>query len=575
MPEEQEPITPEILTNDPFDEQALVQRAFDLPDQESGSQKEKQQDERGKENEGDEARYKFSLRIKVGDITLSNLQGDIIDRFVLREETRQYANAEFTIKDRDGSILAHALESENIEIELGFVNGKKVNVFTGKRFSVGRRGVDGTIFRVVDASKGIDSVSSGTSTATESPKQPIKEKTESLEKVRQQISDLKEKKNTIKSALEEAKLNNEEEKISKNKKKLEGIEKELKNLQQKKEDLTSKEQSEDDSEEEPGDREQPDFFTQSFSNTGIGKLFEKMDWVSQQMQDSDSEEYEFLSHFVGNASGTDGRPLKFAQNTDFSTATKGSVFLQTGIMSAAKKKAAEQGDEIVARGNTVRQVAPGKEENSGIVLSYRDNRYAFIGYPEFVKRSPIRRDSGYGSVTVRGYSVTDKDNIGATVVTQPDLPNASDAVEVPEWGEINLDSPIVDGSPYTWADATKGGRRVPVDSEVMEGIVKIADMITKLTKRSGKEKWDITSWYRTPAVNLQVASSGANGPHTTGTAVDFGYVGGNPTCLELYYELEKDHEGGIAIHPALKQDPSQGFVHIDLRKEPPRRRWTY
>ena len=76
----------------------------------------------------------------------------------------------------------------------------------------------------------------------------------------------------------------------------------------------------------------------------------------------------------------------------------------------------------------------------------------------------------------------------------------------------------------------------------------------------------VTSGYRCPAHNTAVSTTGEDGPHTTGLAVDLQADG------QLTYEI-------IAIAPALGFTGigvGAGFVHLDLIQGQPRPNvWTY
>ena len=85
----------------------------------------------------------------------------------------------------------------------------------------------------------------------------------------------------------------------------------------------------------------------------------------------------------------------------------------------------------------------------------------------------------------------------------------------------------------------------------------------------------LTSAYRSPECNLQVASTGADGPHTTGRAVDILIAGAD--ALDLIGRAWVNGFTGIG----LKQHGPHGrrYVHLDdLLSAPGRPRpwiWTY
>ena len=86
----------------------------------------------------------------------------------------------------------------------------------------------------------------------------------------------------------------------------------------------------------------------------------------------------------------------------------------------------------------------------------------------------------------------------------------------------------------------------------------------------------VTSGYRCPAYNDQVSSTGFNGPHTTGRAVDLAIFGGQAFRL-----LQQCTLGGWMSGIGLKQHGphERRFIHLDnLESEDGRFRpttWTY
>jgi hypothetical protein len=175
-------------------------------------------------------------------------------------------------------------------------------------------------------------------------------------------------------------------------------------------------------------------------------------------------------------------------------------------------------------------------------------------------------------LTVSGWNVTEKGGVGATVtMSSPDTPNPTGNMQVPEWGGVKIGDPIYPGSLYTWGDATKEGTRVPESKEVMKGILLMAGELDKISKKyNGGKKVEINSWYRDPATNVAISSSGPAGPHTTGSAVDL-YT---DNMQQIHDDYDKAWEGGVAISP-------NSFTHIDWIGHPqgipgdPRRRWSY
>lgn len=262
--------------------------------------------------------------------------------------------------------------------------------------------------------------------------------------------------------------------------------------------------------------------------------------------------------------------LRFINNGSQGVDKKGEVVVSQTLMNAASQEANLQGNVLVAKGNTVQAVAPGGADNSGVILDYGANRSVFLFNPPplIKKRTNVQLQSGFGATTVKGWNVNDKQVVGATVVIpSPPKQHPTGAIQAPAWGTINLSDPIIPGCPYTWADATRNGERVPASKEIIEGIIRIATIITPLTEQTvGKGKrWEINSWYRDPASNAAVGGAPLS-RHLNGDAVDFFF----PGMEALHQKLYDTWNGGVAISPG-------SFVHIDDRgsQGEPQARWTY
>ena len=130
-------------------------------------------------------------------------------------------------------------------------------------------------------------------------------------------------------------------------------------------------------------------------------------------------------------------------------------------------------------------------------------------------------------------------------------------------GNIDLLCEIIPGGNFTWADATKGGSRMPPDQETLESIIRIATLAQKARDFIGRP-FTITSWYRDPDSNA-AAGGVSNSRHINGDAIDFwidGMMG-----REIYDLLDPWWEGGLgqySHYPFL--------CHIDARDY--RARWT-
>lgn len=98
--------------------------------------------------------------------------------------------------------------------------------------------------------------------------------------------------------------------------------------------------------------------------------------------------------------------------------------------------------------------------------------------------------------------------------------------------------------------------------------------LNQLRERSGRPM-KITSGYRCPAYNDRIASTGRDGPHTTGRAADIGISGAPAFHLVQQCSLG-GWMNGIGINQ--KGPHEKRFIHLDDLTAPdhPRPRvWTY
>ncbi|MEB3288640.1 MAG: D-Ala-D-Ala carboxypeptidase family metallohydrolase [Leptolyngbya sp.] len=121
---------------------------------------------------------------------------------------------------------------------------------------------------------------------------------------------------------------------------------------------------------------------------------------------------------------------------------------------------------------------------------------------------------------------------------------------------------------FTWGEAlhvnaSTGQYRRPTSSEVIYGILRIAQALEAIRKRYGKPII-INSWYRDPATNAAVGGA-SQSRHLLGDGVDFVVSGRHP--YDVYADLDRwwGNQGGLAS--------SRSFTHIDARGY--RARWNY
>lgn len=128
---------------------------------------------------------------------------------------------------------------------------------------------------------------------------------------------------------------------------------------------------------------------------------------------------------------------------------------------------------------------------------------------------------------------------------------------------IEQSASIIPGGSFTWAEATRGGSRMPPDQETLEGMIRIATMAQKARDLIGRP-FVVTSWYRDPESNA-AAGGVSNSRHLGGDAIDF-YIDGL-TGAEIYAMLDGMWEGGLGQYTRYPF-----LCHIDARDY--RARWT-
>lgn len=259
---------------------------------------------------------------------------------------------------------------------------------------------------------------------------------------------------------------------------------------------------------------------------------------------------------VAESTGTNGIDQTIAQPQKLG-------FVQPGNSKAdtASKEAVQKGAVIAVDGNKIVEVSPGQAPSSGIIINWAENPGLFILPPEVTKRNNFDLESGFGTLTVKGFNINGKSVVAATVST-PGKPSQhpTGVITAPEWGSVKLSDPIIPGSRFTWGFATRNGSRVPENKTVMQGIVNICRYLDQWEKELSVT-FEITSWYRDQASN-RAAGGASQSEHLKGHAVDFYFSG-----MDAFHsKMDGEWEGGVAIKHG-------SFVHIDLA--PGRRRWNY
>lgn len=127
---------------------------------------------------------------------------------------------------------------------------------------------------------------------------------------------------------------------------------------------------------------------------------------------------------------------------------------------------------------------------------------------------------------------------------------------------IQLAAPIIPNGNFTWAEATKGGTRMPPNQATVDAIVRIAQLAQRARNQIG-QPFIVTSWYRPPQINRAVGGV-SNSRHIVGDAIDF--VCENLSGNQLYWALDPWWPGGLGRYRSFPN-----LCHIDARSY--RARW--
>ncbi|MFP4298191.1 MAG: D-Ala-D-Ala carboxypeptidase family metallohydrolase [Spirulinaceae cyanobacterium] len=127
---------------------------------------------------------------------------------------------------------------------------------------------------------------------------------------------------------------------------------------------------------------------------------------------------------------------------------------------------------------------------------------------------------------------------------------------------IILSMSIIPDGNFTWAEATKGGTRMPPNQATVDAMIRIARLGQQARDRVGRP-FIITSWYRPPNINRAVGGAKYS-RHIVGDAIDFVVEGlsGN----QIYWTLDPWWPGGLGRY---RRFPN--LCHIDARSN--RARW--
>ncbi len=119
--------------------------------------------------ESEKGQFKAYLRVKVGTLEFSSLQGDILGQPYIRLSTYQFSSARIIINDPDDKLRPEIARQEAVEVEIGYVGGDRQNVLMGKLYRIGRIPPDGTEIEVIDNAAALQSTGSAVQNAAEKP----------------------------------------------------------------------------------------------------------------------------------------------------------------------------------------------------------------------------------------------------------------------------------------------------------------------------------------------------------------------------------------------------------------------
>ena len=129
---------------------------------------------------------------------------------------------------------------------------------------------------------------------------------------------------------------------------------------------------------------------------------------------------------------------------------------------------------------------------------------------------------------------------------------------------LQLDAAIIPNGNFTWAEATRGGARMPPNQATVDAMIRIAKLAQQARDRIGRP-FIITSWYRPPEINRRVGGA-SNSRHIVGDAIDF-YVPGL-SGNQIYWALDPWWSGGLGRYTSFPM-----LSHIDARGY--RARWRH
>jgi len=201
------------------------------------------------------------------------------------------------------------------------------------------------------------------------------------------------------------------------------------------------------------------------------------------------------------------------------------------------------------RGKSV-EILSYEQENLFLKVTFTDD---FFGPKEAYVFAPHFEIEGNLPTNQPNFDLTIKEFEGPTIT-------------LPTGDKVYLSAPIVQGGNFSWAEATKNGKRIPATVEIEANIIAMATTMESVRDHLGGFPLTITSWYRDAATNRRVGGA-PQSTHLTGLAVDFYHPTLKPSEVRSKLENWWGDLGGLA------HNNSKGFTHIDARGY--KARWIY
>ncbi|MFQ4137287.1 YcbK family protein [Nodosilinea sp. PGN35] len=125
------------------------------------------------------------------------------------------------------------------------------------------------------------------------------------------------------------------------------------------------------------------------------------------------------------------------------------------------------------------------------------------------------------------------------------------------------DQPIIPGGNFTWGEATRDATRIPETQAIVDNIIGLARALQTARNRLNRP-FQITSWYRPPAVNAAVGGA-TQSQHLFGRAADIQVQG--LSGRQVANALMLSWPGGMGIYSNIPN-----IIHLDTG---PKRTWGF